>query len=87
MLQLICFRILGVLFFLNESPAFGAVISPAEYRADQILIQPKTGVSGKALVAFHAAHGTSVLQTFAAAGGAQVITVPAGETVPGLVAQ
>lgn len=65
----------------------GATISPAEYRPDQILIQPKPGVSGTALAAFHAAQGASVTQTFSVAGGVQIITVPPGETVPDLIKQ
>jgi subtilisin family serine protease len=36
---------------------------------------------------FHAAHGTKVLRTFERMGGLQVMSVPAGETVPGLVAK
>ena len=58
-----------------------------EYRTDQILIQPKAGVSRAALTAFHAARGASVSRTFAAVGGSQVIALPAGETVPGLIAK
>lgn len=65
-----------------------AVIAPdPTYRPDQILIQPHAGADRAALAAFHAARGTRVTQTFARAGGWQVITVPTGETVPGLIAK
>ena len=73
------------LWLLGESVVFGAVV--LDYRADQILIQPKAGMSPAVLTAFHTAHGTKVAQTFPAAGGSQVITLPAGETVSGLVAK
>jgi subtilisin family serine protease len=65
----------------------GATPAAPKYRADQILILPKAGVNLSALAAFHAARGTRVKQTFANAGGAQVITMPVGETVAGLVAK
>jgi subtilisin family serine protease len=78
---------IGALFFSIGSMAFSAVILPADYRPDQILIQPKPGVSGVVLAAFHATQATSVIRIFARAGGAQVVAVPAGETVPGLIAQ
>jgi subtilisin family serine protease len=74
-------------WLLISPSVLGATIAPVDYRPDQILIQPKPGVSGAALAAFHAAQGSSVTQTFAAAGGAQVITVPSGETVPDLIKQ
>jgi subtilisin family serine protease len=64
---------------------FGAVT--IAYRPDQILIQPKIGVSHAMLSAFHTAQGARMLREFPAVGGSQVITVPAGETVPGLIAQ
>src|ERR1035437_2079008 len=72
------------LWLLGESVVFGAVV--LDYRADQILIQPKAGMSPAVLTAFHTAHGAKVVQTFPAAGGSQVITLPAGETVSGLIA-
>src|ERR1017187_6072053 len=72
--------------FLLVAPAvFGAVT--LEYRTDQILIQPKAGMSRAALTNFHAIHGAIVKNTFAAIGGVQVISLPVGETVPSLVAQ
>jgi subtilisin family serine protease len=57
------------------------------YRADRILIQPKPGISLPALANFHAVQKCEVLQTFAEIGGLQVVRVPGGETVPGLIAK
>ena len=65
--------------------AFGA--AGLDYRPDQILIQPKAGVNRMALTAFHVARGTKVVHEFPAVGGVQVIHVPEGETVPGLIAK
>ena len=64
-----------------------ALAGTADYRTDQILIQPGAGSSRAGLAAFHAAHGARVRQEWAAAGGIQVITVPKGETVPSLIAK
>ncbi len=65
----------------------GATVAAPEYRTDQVLIQPKAGINRAALAAFHVARGASVRGEFKAAGGAQVITLPAGETVAGLIAK
>ena len=79
--------LLAWVLWLLASTLQGATLTAPAYRTDQILIQPKVGSNPAALRAFHAAHGASVLQSFAAAGEAQVVTVPAGETVSNLVAQ
>jgi hypothetical protein len=73
------------LFVLAAPTVFGA--ATLDYRTDQILIQPKAGISRAALTTFHAAHGARVAQAFPAVGGSQVIALPAGETVPGLIAK
>jgi Subtilase family len=57
------------------------------YGSDRILIKPKRGTGPAALANFHTARGAKVLRTFERMGGLQVISVPAGETVPGLVAK
>jgi len=67
------------------SPAFGA--DNLAYRTDQIIIQPRAGVNHAALAAFHATRGTKIAQAFPAVGGVQVVTLPAGETVPSLIAK
>ena len=56
-------------------------------RMDQILIKPKAGISAAVLNTFHAKVGAKARHTFATLGGSQVIAVPAGETVAGLVAK
>lgn len=70
---------------LGPLPARAA--DAVDYRPDQILIQPKTGVSDTALAAFHTAHGTRMVRKFSALRGLQVVTVPPVTTVPGLVAE
>ena len=83
--HLIVWTFIGVLFFSIELTAVGAVLPPADYRPDQILIQPKPGVSSAALAAFHAAQGTSVKEIFTEARGVQVVNVPTGDTVSALI--
>ncbi len=56
-----------------------------EYRADQILIQPKKGVSPAALAKFHATQKVAVTKKFEALGNSQVLRVPPGETALDLV--
>ena len=60
---------------------------PPAYGADRILIQPKRGVGPAGLAGFHAIHGARVLRQFERMGGLQIISVPAGETVPNLIAE
>ena len=59
----------------------------AEFRADQILIQPKAGAGTPALANFHRAHQVKVLQSFQDLRGLQVVKVPKGETVSGLISK
>ena len=61
-------------------------VQPA-YRDDQILIQPKTGGNPTALENFHRTHNCDVLRTFNGIGRLQILRVPKGETVSGLIAQ
>ena len=81
------FHYLLALLLPGLPAVWGATPAAPEYRTDQILIQPKADVSRAALAAFHAAHGAGVRREFTAACGAQVITLPAGETVAGLIAK
>jgi subtilisin family serine protease len=60
-------------------------LSPAAYRADRILIRPGPAASPAAVADFHAAQKIEVLQTFEGIGRLQVVRVPEGETVPGLI--
>jgi subtilisin family serine protease len=57
------------------------------YREDRILIMPKAGINRTALVNFHLARKGVVLRTFEGIGRLQVIRVPAGQTVSGLIVQ
>jgi subtilisin family serine protease len=59
--------------------------APAEFRIDQILVQPKKNVSAAAFANFHAVHQAEVLQTFAGIGRLQVLRVPKDETVASLI--
>ena len=77
----------GFLLFLLSVPAAQVATEAANYRTDQILIQPRPGTDRAVLAAFHAAHGARVARTFTRTGGSQVVTVPAGETVAGLIAK
>jgi subtilisin family serine protease len=76
----------SLLFFRGAQVFSATAVAPA-FRTDQILIQPKAGFDHGKLLAFHAAHGAQVARTFNHAGGAQLVTVPAGETAAGLIAQ
>jgi subtilisin family serine protease len=59
----------------------------AEFRSDQILVRPKATMSETALARFHAAQRARVLRTFRGLGRLEVVTVPNGETVPGLISK
>ena len=76
-----------VLLLLSGTSVLGVELSPAAYRADRILIQPKPAAGPAALADFHAAQKIEVLQTFEWIGRLQVLRVPEGETVPGLIAK
>jgi hypothetical protein len=71
--------------FFNASIVFGAVA--LNYRTDQILVQPKAGVSEGCLTAFHAALKANVMHRFSSVHGLQVVALPAGETVASLIAK
>ena len=62
-------------------------ITTPPYLSDRILIKPNPGVDSAALAGFSAAHRGKVLRIFEKLGDMQVVRVPAGETVPGLVAR
>jgi subtilisin family serine protease len=82
---ILLFGIMGFGVWLLGVPAVFAQAN-LEYRTDQILIQPKAG-NRTLLTAFHAAHEAKVRHTFDRAGGIQVITLPAGETVKTFLAR
>ena len=70
-------------FFFCHFFAWSASL-PA-FRTDHILVQPKRGVSADALARFHLRHKSRVLRTLQSPAGLQIVSVPAGETVAGLV--
>ena len=83
-----CFLILaGVLALLLQAPSTHAQLAVPAYREDRILIQPKPGIGRSAMAAFHAERQSKVLQTFEGLGHLQVLSVPQGETVQGLISQ
>ena len=57
------------------------------YREDQILIKPKAGIGRTVLNNFHLAQKSGVLRTFERIGSLQILSVPKGETVQGLIAK
>jgi subtilisin family serine protease len=84
--------LVGLWFLQVTSPAQtsnspSSQTSVPAYRADRILMQPKPGISLPKLANFHAVQKCEVLQTFGGIGGLQVVRVPGGETVPGLIAK
>jgi len=86
------FRVLGhcvwLLVFFTLITGTGAFAAPAaEFRPDQILIQPKKNVSATALARFHALRKSQVLKRFPTLGRLQVLKVPKGETVASLIAK
>lgn len=78
---------LSLLALRQPATASPVAAPPAEYRADQILLQPKAGISPAALQTFHSAQKSAVLGTFANLGGLQIVRRPAGETVTGFIAK
>ena len=84
----------GCCFFLAQGfAAAHASIFPGPtgsipaYVEDQILIQPRPQTSSGALARFHSARQARVLRTFEGIGRLQIVSVPAGETVSGLIAK
>jgi len=62
------------------------LLSPAApYRSDQILVMPYQGAASDALAKLYASLDSPVRHTFPGLGGLQVVSVPEGETVQGLI--
>jgi len=76
-----------VLGMASFSAASAATLTAPSYRADRILVQPKRGGNLAALSEFHSAHRGQVLHEFEGMGGLQVVAIPQGETVPGMLAK
>jgi subtilisin family serine protease len=75
----------GIAAGAQASVGTSVVDTAPAYREDRILVKPKPGVSLESLAGFHSARRSDVLQTFQGIGRLQVLTVPKGETVEGLV--
>src|SRR5579862_8383900 len=87
-------RVLGIIvasLLLLSLAEVSSFASPAEsgqnsdYRTDQILVGPLPGGDSSRLAQFHVQQRCRVLQTLPFADGLQVLSVPEGETVAGLV--
>ncbi|MSU58182.1 MAG: hypothetical protein EXS35_08380 [Pedosphaera sp.] len=78
---------LWLLALAHLAPAAQVTTPPAEYRDDQILLQPKAGINAAALQAFHYVQKSAVIGTFVNLGGLEIVRLPAGETVPGFIAK
>jgi subtilisin family serine protease len=81
---------LGSILFcllLVEWTCVAQTLLTPNYREDQILIQPKSGVNLTALANFHSAQKGEVLGTFARIGHLQIVRVPKGETVPSFISK
>ena len=59
--------------------------APVEFREDRILVKPKPGVTRATLGSFHAAQRGEVMRTFEGIGNLQLVRLPRGETVRGLI--
>jgi subtilisin family serine protease len=81
------FAVLAAALFSWLTASAADQTAPPAYREDQILIQPKAGISQTALNNFHQAHHSDVLRTFNGIGRLQVLRVPKGETVSSLITQ
>lgn len=58
---------------------------PVEFREDRILVKPKPGITLATLGSFHAAQSGEVMRTFEGIGNLQIVRLPTGETVRGLI--
>jgi len=65
----------------------GVAAVTGDFRADQILIQPRKNVGAPALARFHATQQSQVVKSFPQMGGIQVLRVPKNETVAGIIAK
>lgn len=77
---------LSFLALWEVARATQAVVPTADYRADQILVQPKAGAAA-ALQQFHTTRGAMVAGSFPDLAGLQVVRLPVGETVAGFIAK
>jgi subtilisin family serine protease len=75
--------VLGTVTALTQS---ASLVSPtAAYRSDRILVMPRSDLGTDALAQLHNTLKSHALGSFPGIGGLQVVSVPEGETVPGLI--
>lgn len=77
----------GLCLVLAQPAAWAQAAAVPEFSAERILVQPKAATSLKAIAGLHAGQRGKVLRMFDGMGRLQVVAVPPGETVPGLVAK
>jgi subtilisin family serine protease len=77
--------LIGLIFLICGDACLAA--ATGEFRADQILVQPKKNVSAQSLAKFHTARQSQVVRSFPKFGGVQVLRIPKGETVASLIAK
>src|SRR3954468_20504796 len=78
---------LSVVLVFLPSAANSQDVAPPPYKSNQIIVQAKPSSATSALAQFHKTHKTTALRTFSTISGLQIISVPAGETVPALIAK
>lgn len=61
------------------------LLSPAAYRPDRILVMPRKALANGELAGLQSTLDARVVRSFPGIGGLQVVSVPPGETVPGLI--
>jgi subtilisin family serine protease len=77
----------GLLSVTIVSKGEASLAPNPEFRADQILVQPKKDVASTAIARFHALHQAQIIKTFPDLNRLQVLRVPQNETVASLIAK
>ncbi len=77
--------LIGCFVLLAPVPSSGVIDLP-RYAPERILVKAKAGISLERLNQFHRNKGSQILRTFCF-GGVQLLRVPPGETVPGMIAK
>lgn len=70
-----------------SSSSAKVAVPGAGWRPDRILVMPRRGVTTEALAGFEGGLGCGVFRRYTGVGGLEVVSVPAEETVPGLIAK
>lgn len=86
-LELLCLVVLPLAVCAQSLAGVVPITSSPTYRSDQILVQPKQGIAPDAIARLHAIYKSDVRHAFASLGGLQVVSVPDGDSVEGLIAR